>query len=151
MFKKEKLFSDTWILIIGIPLLGLIFPFLFGLRWGDDRFFSWMFISMLTSLVSWMTTRLAISFTWGKYRWETDPLWHIVVGIVLLSMSGMLSVGLFYLLNVVFHNAGPEYWHAMRPIRIGILFAIGIITLIHETIHLFFKWKYRAGWIKLAG
>jgi LytS/YehU family sensor histidine kinase len=100
-----------------------------------------MLISMLTSLFSWFTTRLAISFIWGKYRWETDPLLHIVIGIVLLSLSGMLSVGLFYLLNVVFHDAGPDYWHAMRPIRTGILLAIGIITLIHETIHLFFKWK----------
>jgi len=141
MLKKEKLFSDTWILIIGIPLVGIIFPFFFGLRWGDDRFFRWMVIYMLTPVVPWIATRFTISFIWEKFPWETDPLLHIIVGIALLSVFGMLAVGLFYLLNIVFFDVGPDYWHVMRPIRIGILLATGIITLVHETIHLFFKWK----------
>jgi sensor histidine kinase YesM len=141
MRKKDKLFSDTWILIIGIPLVGISFPFIFGLRWGDARFFSWIFISALTTLVSWLATRFTISLIWRKFPWETDPFLHIVVGILLLGIFGTLTAGMVFLLNIIFFGAGHEYWHAMRPIRIGTFLAIGIITLIHETIHLFYKWK----------
>ncbi len=141
MTGKEKLFSDKWILIIGIPVVSVSFPFLFGLRFGDPTFYNWMLISSVTTLITWFGIRQAASFLWSRFPWETDPLWHIVLGIIMSCFYSIVTVGLIYILNKLFLHPGPGYWKSMRQIRIGIFILIPIILLIHEAIHLFYKWK----------
>jgi LytS/YehU family sensor histidine kinase len=53
----------------------------------------------------------------------------------------MLTVGMIYVLSLIIFGPRPGYWHILRPMRIGTFLAIGTITLIHEAIHLFYKWK----------
>jgi sensor histidine kinase YesM len=141
MDSPEKIFSDKWILIIGIPVIGISFPFILGLKFGDPKFYGWITISFVTTLVSWLGTRQTASFLWERFPWETDPFWHIIVGLVMLCFYSFLTIGLIYLLSKFFFHPGPGYWKAMKPIRTGVLILISIILLLHEAIHLFFKWK----------
>jgi sensor histidine kinase YesM len=141
MHSKKDLFSDKWILIIGIPLIGISFPFFFGLKYGDPKFYSWIFISFTTTLISWLGTRQTVTFIWKRFPWESDPLWHIVVGMLLLCFYSLLTISLIYLLNMVFFHPGPGYLKAMKPIHTGVFIIFVFILLLHEAIHLFFKWK----------
>jgi two-component system LytT family sensor kinase len=141
MSHKEKLFSDKWIWIIGIPLVGISFPFIFGLRFGDPKFYGWIFISTFTTLVSWFATRLSVSLLWDRFSWESNPFVHILVELGLLMVFSMVTISLIYFMNKLLLHPQGNYWQDMRPIRTGIFIVYGILLLLHEAVHLFFKWK----------
>ncbi|HEX2395710.1 MAG TPA: histidine kinase [Bacteroidales bacterium] len=141
MCSKPKAFSDKWILIIGIPLIGIAFPFFFGSKFSDPNFFKWMFISIVTSLVTWMTIRHVVALIWRLFQWEKNPVLHIVFGLLIIILFSLFCSLLIYGLARLLFNWGPDYWQVMRPIRIGVFIVVAIIQLVHEAILLFFKWK----------
>jgi two-component system, LytTR family, sensor kinase len=142
MQHKEKLFSDTWILIIGIPLIGIAFPFFFGLRFSDPDFYRWMVISISSTLFSWLGTRLIVSFIWQRFPWEKNPLIHILLGLALIEISTLFTTALISALRWEFFLNEPPSWSSMRELHNGILIAVTFLVLLHEAIHLFFKWKH---------
>ena len=141
MGEKPKAFSDRWILIIGIPLVGIAFPFLFGARFSDPNFFKWMFISITTSVISWLATRQVISLIWHLFPWEKHPLLHIVLGLLMIILFSLFTSTLIYFLARWLFHWGPDYWQVMKPIRVGVFILVAIIQLVHEVMLLFFKWK----------
>ncbi len=40
--ETDKLFSDKWLRIIGILVIGIAFPLIFGLRPGNPKFIDWI-------------------------------------------------------------------------------------------------------------
>jgi LytS/YehU family sensor histidine kinase len=44
-------------------------------------------------------------------------------------------------LNLIYHDVGPGYWKSMHKIHTGTFIVFAMIMLIHEAVHLFFKWK----------
>lgn len=141
MTHKPKAFTDKWILIIGIPLVGIAFPFIFGAKFSDANFYRWMFVSIVTSIITWTVTRYVVSFIWRMFQWEKNPVLHIVSALILIILFSLFcSTLIYFLARWVFHW-GPDYWHVMRPIRIGVFIVVAIVQLIHEAILLFFKWK----------
>lgn len=138
---KPKSFSDRWILVIGIPLVGIGFPFLFGARPSDPNFLKWMLVSNVTSIITWSFTRNVVSLIWRWFQWEKNPALHIIFGLLMILLFSLFCSLLIYFMARWVFGWGPEYWHNMRPIRIGVFIVVAIVQLIHEAILLFFKWK----------
>lgn len=141
MTREKKPFNDLWIRIIGIPAIGISFPFIFGLRLGSPYLFTWLFISTFTTLVTWLFTRQITSLIWKTFPWERNPFLHIVMNLLLVILFSMLTLVMIFILNVVFLNREPSYWHEMGPIRTGVFLIVAFLNLLHEAIHLFYKWK----------
>ena len=141
MNDKAKDFSDKWIVIIGVPLVTLAFPYFFGLRFSDPNFFKWTVISFVTTLISWLATRQVVCLIWHLFPWEKNAVLHIVLGLLMIILFSLFSSFLIYFLARWLFHWGPDYWHVMKPIRVGVFILVAIIQLVHEAILLFFKWK----------
>jgi sensor histidine kinase YesM len=100
-----------------------------------------MFISLVTTLVSWLLTRQMVRLIWVKFPWEKYPVWHIILGILLILVFSMFTSVMIYYLNRWILDTEPGYWQRMLPIRIGTLIAFTVIILVHESVLLFYKWK----------
>jgi two-component system, LytTR family, sensor kinase len=138
---REKPYSDLWVMIIGIPVIGVVFPFFLGLRFGDESFYRWILISFSTTLVSWLATRLMVILLWDRFTWERNPLLHIISEIGLFLIFGFLTVAFTTLLYILIFKPRENAWYNLRYIRNGILVLYAMILLVYEIIHLFFKWK----------
>jgi sensor histidine kinase YesM len=138
---KNKLYSDKWVMIIGIPLVGVVFPFLLGLKFGDPDFYRWLSVSVLTTLVSWLSTRMMSIIVWGRFTWEKNPLHHILAEIGVFIVFGFITVLFTSVLYLLIFRPEGNFWHDTKYIRNGILVLYAMILLVHESIHLFFEWK----------
>jgi LytS/YehU family sensor histidine kinase len=138
---RDKPYSEKWVMIIGIPVIGVAFPFFLGLRFGEENFYRWILISVLSCLVSWTSTRMMSMIVWDKFPWERNPWWHILAEIGLFFTFGFITVAFTSLLYVLLFKEHGNVWKDLRYIRNGILILYAMILLVYEIIHLFFKWK----------
>ncbi len=138
---REKPYSEIWLMIIGIPVIGIMFPFFLGLRFGDVNFYRWILISVSTTLFSWLSTRMMVMLLWGRFTWEKNPFIHILYEIGLYVIFGFLSFAFTAVLYIIIFKPQGHVWMNLRYIRNGILILYAMILLVYEILHLFFKWK----------
>jgi len=137
---SEKLFNDRWIALIGIPLIGISFPLLFGLRPGHSFFWVWIVLSTIITSISWIGTRWFGILLWNQFPWEKKPLLHIVIVGALIFFSFVFILVVF-LLNQVIEGASEHYWQTHQTLNLAILLVFLFIVIVHELAYLFFSWK----------
>ena len=136
-----KLFSDKWLRIVGIPLIGIAFPLLFGQRPGDRDFFLWIIISVVITFLSWVASRQFIIAIWNKFPWEKNPFIHIIADLAFIFFSALVIIVFVFIVNLVFFGSSSDYWESQKDIHFAIVIVIFITVTIHEAIFLFFLWK----------
>lgn len=112
--EADKLFSDKWLMIIGIPLIGIAFPLIFGLRPGDPKFIYWILISVGTTFLSWVVSRQFGIMIWNRFPWEKSPLVHIVIVLAFIMFFTIAIVTLVYVINNLIYGKSPEYWKSQK-------------------------------------
>lgn len=138
---SDKLFSDKWLRIIGIPLIGIAFPFIFGINPDNPKFIEWILTSVGITFLSWVVSRQFIIVIWDRFPWEKYPLVHIIIDIVLIVSFTVAAIVLIYGINILIHGKSVNYWRTQKTIHIAIFIAFSFSIMVHESIFLFFLWK----------
>ncbi|TVQ16460.1 MAG: hypothetical protein EA361_04070 [Bacteroidetes bacterium] len=140
----QKFLNDKWILIIGIPLLGIIIPMIFN-RFDFTFLMSEGYrntiMSIITTVAIWLGIRKIVMFLWDKYPWERFPAKHLAYEIIMVTSYTMLIGGLSYIVAryTNFVELDPD-------MEIGISVTITLlitylITCIHEAWFFFTQWN----------
>jgi hypothetical protein len=137
----DKLFSDKWLRIIGILLIGIAFPLIFGLRPGHPKFIDWTLISVGTTFLSWVVTRQFGIIIWNRFPWEKNPLIHILIVLVFILFFTIAIIGLVFVINLFIYGKASNYWETQKNLHIAIFIVFVFAVIIHEAVFLFFLWK----------
>jgi sensor histidine kinase YesM len=140
-YKKNDLFNDKWIMIIGSLITGIGFPLIFGMRYGEPEFFKWITISVLVTLVSWEISRRFGNYIWKRFPWNRNPLVHILIVLAYIIVFTLVIILMVYLINLIFEGKTENYWERHRFFHLLILLVFIFSVIVHELIYLFFLWK----------
>ncbi len=136
--------NDKWILIIGIPLVGIIMPMVFN-RFDFTFLMSEGYrntiMSLFTTVAIWLGIRKVVIFLWDKYPWERFPVKHLTYEIIMVTIYTMMIGALSYIV--------ARYTHFVEldpDMEIGISVAITLlitylITCIHEAWFFYTQWN----------
>ena len=136
--------NDKWILIIGIPLVGIIMPMVFN-RFDFTFLMSEGYrntiMSLFTTVAIWLGIRKIVIFLWDKYPWERFPVKHLTYEIIMVTIYTMMIGALSYIV--------ARYTHFVEldpDMEIGISVAITLlitylITCIHEAWFFYTQWN----------
>jgi two-component system LytT family sensor kinase len=126
-----------------IPLVALVIAGIFYLdaeyRILTDR---WKFLvhSLLMTGGLWLGCMLIVTWLWKKYPWESFPVKHLVIEIILILLYTNLFSGIFYWTETKF-----GMFPRIPNLFSGILFTNMItllITSLHEAVQFYKQWKY---------
>ncbi len=140
----RKYLNDKWLLIIGIPFVGIIMPLVFH-KFSFDFLYTEGYrnavLSLSTTITIWLVIRKIVTYLWKKFPWEKYPFKHIIWEFLLVTVSTLI-IG--YLNFMVYKYAG---FVTMREdidtsISISITLAITyLITSIHEAWFFYTQWN----------
>ncbi len=140
----RKFMNDRWILIIGIPLVGIVIPLIFN-RFSFEFLFSEgyrnMLMSIATTIAIWLGIRKIVIFLWEKYPWEQNPAKHLIYEILMVSgytmVIGALSYAIAMYTNFIYLD--PDM--AIGVSVVTTLLITYLITCIHEAWFFFTQWN----------
>ncbi len=136
--------NDKWILILGIPLVGIIIPLIFN-RFCFSFLFSEgyrnMLMSLSTTIAIWLGIRKIVIFLWHKYPWEQNPTKHLIFEILMVSGYTLIIGVISYM--VARYTAFVELDSDMSlSISIAITLLITfLITCLHEAWFFYSQWN----------
>ena len=136
--------EDKWILLIGIPFVGIIMPLVFN-RFSFSFLFSEgyrnMVLSIGTTLAIWLGIRKVVIFLWQRYPWEIYPFKHLVYEIIIVTIyTAFIGWLNFY---IVKNTNFIEYDPLINvPLAYGITLLITyLITCLHEAWFFYSQWN----------
>ncbi len=138
---SDKLFSDKWFKILGILVIGIAFPLIFGLRPGNPKFIDWILISVGTTFLSWFVSSQFGIIIWNRFPWEKNPFIHIVIVIAFIIFFTVIVILFVFAINLLIYGNSPDYWEKQKFLHIAIIIVFFFAVTIHEAIFLFFLWK----------
>lgn len=136
-------FEDKWVFIIGVSLIGLIYPCLAGIFLHRSLIYiiADILISTISTSILWLGCRSIIIIISKIYPWERKPIKHLFSALIAIPAYNLLVIQLLYM------TLGNISW-IMAIIETGfwenVLFSMAvclIITFIHEGIYFFLQWK----------
>lgn len=140
--EDKKSIDDRYIRIISIPLIGVLMPLLFYTSQEDSPgLIIWIIFSTILTLIAWETSRHVVSFLWKKYPWEGNPIRHLLIITLFLTVLAVFLGLLVYYMNVLFGDVSDQYWDRMKGIHLSILLLTFFTTSVYEAVFLFHKWK----------
>ncbi|MFW5687604.1 MAG: sensor histidine kinase [Bacteroidota bacterium] len=139
-----RFLNDKWLLIIGIPFLGLVMPLVFN-KFSLDFLLSEGYrnavMSTLTTISIWLGVRGIVIFLWNRYPWEKYPAKHLIYEIVMVtaytSVIGYLSYVIARYTNFV--ELDPEM--SVTISAAITLIVTYLITCIHEAWFFYTQWN----------
>lgn len=136
--------DDKWILIVGIPFVGIVLPFIFSgfsLDFLHNEGFRKLLLSVISTMAIWLGIRKIVVILWNKYPWELHPYKHLVYEIVLVSAYTILVVYLGYMItfHTSFVDASP--YMPMHQSIISTLLITFLITSLHEAWFFYTQWN----------
>ena len=142
--RLTQFMNDKWVLIIGIPFIGIIMPLIFN-RFSFDFLFSEGYrntlFSLATTVAIWLGIRKIVIFLWEKYPWEKYPARHLIYEILMVTSYTMFIGFLSYLIAFYtdFVDLDPDM---AITISVAItLLVTYLITCIHEAWFFFTQWN----------
>jgi two-component system, LytTR family, sensor kinase len=130
-------------LIILIPLVGIIITGIFLISYGisdPGKSLQLILHGVLMTAGLWLGCMAIVMYLWKRFPWETAPLSHLFIEIILILTYTMAFSYLLYLLEGRFWKL-PETESLGMEIFITILITC-FITSIHESIFFYQQWKY---------
>jgi len=138
-----KWFDDRWILITGIPLMGLVFPVISGLINHDSL--QYILVNSASSLVGtamlWLGCRAMLHRIMEAFPWQHKALQHLVIELIAIPAYTFLVIILMWMvaqnIEFVYSCLTAGFWeHFFVSMGISL-----IISFIHEGLYFFFQWK----------
>jgi two-component system, LytTR family, sensor kinase len=139
--EDKGMIKDRYIRIISIPLIGVLMPLLFYTSQDSPGLLIWIIFSTLLTLIAWETSRHVVSFLWKKYPWEGNPVQHLLISALFLTVLAVFLGLLVYYMNVLFGDVSDRYWDRMKGVHFSIVLLTFFTTSIYEAVFLFHKWK----------
>lgn len=136
-------FSDTWIMWIGIPLVGLVLPVTIGITLDLSRvsFLFNLFLGLINTLLLWLGCRYILMRLWQLIPWQQRPFQHLMVEVVSISIYTLFVTGTIWLVVSryfsIFYYRKVELAEVLWP-SLAISLAI---SFIHEGLYFFNQWK----------
>ncbi len=144
MNKKDednRSIDNTLIRVICILFIGIIMPVIFYTNSGFSELIKWIIISTLLTFIAWEASRRIVSFIWNKYPWEVNPVLHLSMITLFLTLLTILLCSLVYYINYLFGDVTDNYLIKMRGVHLSIILLTFLITSVYEGTFLFYKWK----------
>jgi sensor histidine kinase YesM len=134
-------YNDKWLRLIGIPLIGLSMPFLFGpeRRISDPGFWYAMILSLSITFVIWEGNRRIILWLRRFVSWERSPAARLVEQVSLTVVFTVVAVLMLYLLFIpLLHLSHSGLGHSlMAAISLTVLF-----NAVYESLYFTSRWRY---------
>lgn len=137
------IYSNWYYLVLLIITASLLIGYLFSLVTKLDFEFINVFLrSILSTAIIWGGCVLIVTYTWHKYPWESMPIKHLIIEVLLiLSLLSLYMVfGAFYLC----FKGNSSISNALQLHIVEIIFTVLItflITTIHEAVFFYQQWK----------
>jgi two-component system, LytTR family, sensor kinase len=139
-----KYMNDKWILIIGIPTVGIIMPLVFN-KFSFDFLLTEgyrnLLFSMFTTIAIWLGVRKIVIELWIRYPWEKHPLKHLIYEI-LLVFSYTMIVG--FVTFIIYRYSGFLKYEEEFSLEISIAITLLVtffITSLHEAWFFYNQWN----------
>lgn len=135
-------FKDKWVIIIGILIMGIVFPLLNGMFFNIKMNFVVLNIifSTFSTAAMWLGCRFIINKLWKHFPWDKNPIKHLVYEIIILAVYILLIVKFVFFVASLFlsEEIGKEYnfW----SVYISSLIISMIISFIHEAVFFYMLW-----------
>jgi sensor histidine kinase YesM len=135
-------FKDKWVIIIGILIMGVVFPLLNGMFFNIKMNFVVLNIifSTFSTAAMWLGCRFIINKLWKHFPWDKNPIKHLVYEIIILAIYILLIVKFVFFVASLFlsEEIGKEYnfW----SVYISSLIISMIISFIHEAVFFYMLW-----------
>lgn len=135
-------FKDKWVIIIGILIMGVVFPLLNGMFFNIKMNFVVLNIifSTFSTTAMWLGCRFIINKLWKHFPWDKKPIKHLVYEIIILAIYILLIVKFVFFVASLFlsEEIGKEYnfW----SVYISSLIISIIISFIHEAVFFYMLW-----------
>lgn len=139
--RREELFNDRWLMVVGILLTGTVFPIIFGMRPANPNFLRVILISIVVTSISWAVSRQFGFLLWKKFPWNKKPLVHIAIVLAYILLFTALIISLIYIVSLLVDGKTDDYWVKNRSFHFAILCVFIFSVTIHEAVNLFFLWK----------
>lgn len=139
--RREELFNDRWLMIVGVLLAGIGFPILFGIKSSDSTFYSVLITSVLVTAISWWLSRRFGLILWQKFPWSKNPMKHIFIVLAYIFIFTAAIIGMVFVINLIVDGRTENYWQSHQRFHLIILLVFIFSVLIHEAVYLFFLWK----------
>lgn len=136
-------FSDRWVIMIGIPLVGILMPLLVGVALEFDfyRIFLNVIIGFVNTVALWTGCRYILMQLWIKMPWQRYPYRHLVVEIVLITAYTFLVTGVLWLVFSRFTTSCFKDADFLNVFTASAIISL-IISFVHEGLYFFHQWKY---------
>lgn len=134
--------SDKWGMIIGIPLVAILTPIAFGHYFGkmDKETMLAISSSVTTTLLMWLGVRAIVVFLWKKYPWVKNPVKHLLIEIVAITVyTATIGAFLYFFYNFVGIEVNIQEGFAQNAFFTLII--TFFITSIHEGVFFYQQWK----------
>ena len=142
-FKKAGPIDDKWIMLIGIPLIGLILPTTTSLLFGANLSLLLLNVGLtfLNTVLLWLGCRWIIINLWNLIPWNKKPLLHISMEIVFVSTYTLLvSITLFALFTSFLNSTLCSFIGMWQNFTISLFISL-MVTFFHEGYYFFVQWK----------
>jgi two-component system, LytTR family, sensor kinase len=139
--KDNRSIDNALVRIICILFIGIIMPMIFYTNSGLSELIKWVIISTSLTFIAWETSRRVVSFIWNRFSWETNPVLHLLLITLFLTLLTILLCSLVYYINYLFDDVTDNYWIKMRGVHLSIILLTFFITSVYEGTFLFYKWK----------
>lgn len=134
-------YNDKWLRLIGIPLIGLSMPFLFGPQrsLSDPKAWYSIILSLLMTFVIWEGNRRIILWLRRFVSWERSPAARLVEQVALTVIFTIVVVLMLYLLFIpVLNLSHSGLGHALlASVTLTIFF-----NAVYESIYFTSRWRY---------
>ena len=143
--RQSQWFNDTWLLIIGIPLLGLGIPF-FSILFSGLPFqvlLKCSLMSLLATLTFWLGCRFIIIKVNLFFSWEKNPFSHLLADLILIPAYTFIVILVLYSIEITSPPlfSRPFKWTFWDNFLFSMFISL-LISLIHEGIYIFIQWKH---------
>jgi two-component system, LytTR family, sensor kinase len=134
-------YNDKWLRLIGIPLIGLSMPFLFGPQRSisDTRFWLALLLSTLMTFIIWEGNRRIILWLRRFVSWERSPYARLIEQASLTVIFTVVTVLMLYLLFIPVLGLPPSGLGntLLASVSLTIFF-----NAVYESLYFTSRWRY---------
>jgi len=138
---RDKYFNRGLFLIM--PLVGILIVGVYMISYGitdPSESLKLIIHGIVMTSGLWLGCIVIVTFLWKRYPWETWPLKHLLLEIILILVYTLIFSSIFYTLE-------KKYWIVPDIGNIGIeifltLLITYFITALHESVFFYQQWKY---------
>jgi sensor histidine kinase YesM len=139
---KNTGFQDKWVIVVGILLMGIVFPLLNGMFFNTKMNIVLLNIifSTFSTASMWLGCRFIIFKIWKYFPWDKNPVKHLVFEIAAIAAYTLLIVKFVFIVASLFLSLeiGKEYnfW----SIYLSSVIISLIISFVHEAAFFYILW-----------